>query len=240
LGSRVEAKRRFASTVGHNHGKSQRAQNDVSQELKMKNKPIGFTVFLFVLLFTALAACSSTPKAAPVETPRPPATSTPAASVTPAVVKTPTLETFSDPFSYCASVGTIDKPDTRYSGLKTSDVIVKGYLKAAGLDVNADYPSAFKDMTIWRCMDKKVYACNFGANLPCDSKANTDKNPTQAMADFCKENQNSDFIPMVVTGHETIYSWHCVKDTPALLDQISRVDASGYIENIWYPITPVP
>ena len=89
-------------------------------------------------------------------------------------------------------------------------------------------------------MEHKVYACNFGANLPCDSKANTDKNPTPGMADFCKENQYADFIPMAVTGHTTIYSWHCVKDTPTLLDQIERVDAAGYLSGIWYAISPTP
>jgi hypothetical protein len=93
-------------------------------------------------------------------------------------------------------------------------------------------------MTIWRCMGGKVYACNFGANLPCDSKANTDKTPTQAMADFCKQTPDADFIPMYITGHETIYSWHCVKDQPALLEQISQVDDAGYIANIWYEVNP--
>jgi hypothetical protein len=94
----------------------------------------------------------------------------------------------------------------------------------------------FRKMTIWRCMDGRVYACNFGANLPCDAKANTDKTPTPEMADFCKANPEVDFIPMYVTGHNTIYSWRCVKGAPELLDQIAQVDAAGYLANIWYPI----
>ena len=87
-------------------------------------------------------------------------------------------------------------------------------------------------------MDGQVYACNFGANLPCSSKANTDKTPSPAMEDYCKANPDSEFIPMSVTGHSTIYSWHCVKDTPELLDQIAKVDAAGYLAQIWYPIAP--
>ena len=151
-----------------------------------------------------------------------------------------TENSVADPFAYCAAVGSIDKPDARYSGPKITDAIIKGYLKAAGLDPNTPFSDQFRKMTIWRCMDQKVYACNFGANLPCDSKANTDKTPTQAMADFCKDNLNADFIPMYVTGHTTIYSWHCVKDTPALLDQIEKVDAAGYLSEIWYAISPAP
>ena len=44
-------------------------------------------------------------------------------------------------------------------------------------------------------MNKSVYVCNFGANLPCDSKADTDKNPTQPMQDFCKANPTADIDP---------------------------------------------
>jgi len=167
-------------------------------------------------------------------------TGSPATSAPPATLAVPTAAAFTDPFAYCAAVGTIDQPDARYTGPKTNDAIVKGYLKAAGLDVNGSYPDAFKQMTIWRCMDKQVYACNFGANLPCDSKADTNRAPTQGMADFCKENPGSDFIPMSVTGHATIYSWHCVKDTPELLDQIDKADAAGYLTRIWYPIQATP
>jgi len=193
----------------------------------MNNRLIYHAAAGLLLIVVALSACAPAAKAAPV-TPTPP----PAA--------TATAEAFSDPFAYCAAVGTTDKPDARYTGPKTSDTIFKGYLKAAGLDVNGNYPDAFKQMTIWRCMNGQVYACNFGANLPCDSKANTDKTPTQAMADFCKQNPDSDFIPMVVTGHDTIYSWHCAKGAPEVLEQIDQVDAAGYLTRIWYPIQAAP
>jgi hypothetical protein len=148
----------------------------------------------------------------------------------------PVIQTFADPFAYCASIGRIDQPDARYTGPKITDEIVKGYLQAAGIEENAEYSDIYKQMTTWRCMDSKVYACNFGANLPCDSKANTDKNPTQAMAEFCQSNPGADFIPMSVTGHDIIYSFHCVKDKPELLEQIAQVDAAGFLANIWYAI----
>jgi len=149
-----------------------------------------------------------------------------------------TQATYSDPYAYCAAVGQIDTPDARYTGPQMNDSLFKDYLKAAGLDASTDYPDAFKQMTIWRCMDNKVYACNFGANIPCNSKADTDKTPTQAMNDYCTQNPDSDFIPMSVTGHSVIYSWHCNKNTPEILDQTDTVDAAGYQTSFWTALTP--
>jgi hypothetical protein len=154
----------------------------------------------------------------------------------PVVDPSQTAAAFTDPFAYCAAVGTVDKPDTRYTGEKAPDAVIQGYLKSAGLTGTTEPMDLLKHTTNWRCMDHKVYACNFGANLPCDSKANTSKTPTQGMVDFCKENQNVDFIPMSVTGHETVYSWRCAKGAPELGDQIGKVDAAGYLEQIWYPL----
>lgn len=146
-------------------------------------------------------------------------------------------ETFTDPFAYCAAVGTIDAPDARFTGDKVPDVIVQGYKKAAGLENSTEPSDQFTKSTIWRCMDQKVYACNFGANLPCDSKADTNKEPTQAMTDFCKANQNADSIPMSVTGHATIFSWHCAGDAPEVLKQMDEADAQGFVKSIWYALS---
>lgn len=147
-------------------------------------------------------------------------------------------KTFSDPFAYCAAVAQIDAPDARFTGPKMSDALFKDYLVAAKLDPTANYPDQFKQMTIWRCMNSQVYACNFGANIPCDSKANTDKNPTQAIIDFCKQNQDMDFVPMAVTGHNVIYSWRCVKGAPQIGEQLDTVDAAGYQSSFWVELEP--
>lgn len=156
--------------------------------------------------------------------------------VNPAVTMTlsPTQEGYNDPFAYCAAIGTIDTPDARYTGLQINDEIIDGYKTAAGLGSSTEPMEMFKKTTIWRCMNNRVYACNFGANLPCSSKANTDRTPSPAIKDYCKTNPDSDFIPMSVTGHETIYSWHCAKDAPEVLDRIEKVDVAGYLANIWY------
>lgn len=151
-----------------------------------------------------------------------------------------TSKTFTDPFAYCAAVRDIDKPDARYAGEPVPDAIVNGFKQAAGLSASTEALDVLKKTTIWRCMDGKAYACNFGANLPCDSRADTNQTPTAEMKDYCAANPGSDFIPMSVTGHATIYSWHCINDSPQMLEQIAHVDAAGYLASIWYEIRPLP
>jgi hypothetical protein len=198
----------------------------------MNNKAIAPIVTLLILLTLVLTACSTAASAVSTETP-------PSISLETSVPTEITMqETFSDPFAYCSAVGQIDAPDARYTGPRMSDELFKDYLISAGLDPNTDYPDIFKQMTIWRCMDKKIYACNFGANIPCDSKANTDKTPTQAMVDYCKQFPADDFIPMSVTGHNVIYSWHCVQGMPEILEQIDTVDVAGYQSRFWQMVKP--
>ncbi len=189
-----------------------------------KNHPVFLWIFIAGwMLF--LSACA--PQKAAMQPTSPSATDTPS-------------ETFDDPFTYCAAVGSIDAPDARYAGEAVPDVIIEGFKKVAGVEGSTEPMEQFKKSTIWRCMGGKLMACNFGANLPCDSKANIDQTPSQAMQDYCAENTNSEFIPMSVTGHDTIYSWQCVEGSPKLLDQVAEVDAAGYLANIWYEITPAP
>ena len=190
----------------------------------MKNKIFGFEWFLLVLVSIAISGCSSQVGTA-VQTP-----------TNPVATQAPTSAAYADPFSYCAAVGTIDTPDARYTGAAVPEEVINGFKKAADLEDSTEPMDMLQKTTIWRCMANKVYACNYGANLPCSSKADTDKTPTQAMTDYCKANPDSDSIPMSVTGHATIYSWKCAKDTPELLEQVENVDAAGYVQQIWYAI----
>ncbi len=143
-------------------------------------------------------------------------------------------KTYDDPFAYCAAVGTLDTPDARYTGAAVPDAIINGYLLAAGLTGSTEPLDVLRQTTTWRCMDGSVMACNYGANLPCDAKANTDSTPTQAMNDYCAQNPGSDFIPMSVTGHETIYNWSCDGGTALAGEAIAQPDAAGFLVNIWY------
>jgi hypothetical protein len=207
------------------------------------------TPLLLILLVAGLIACSLTSPAAP-KTATPPPENTRAPSAAPqsatftAAPNPPTstlapspTTSYTDPFAYCDAVGTLDAPDSRYSGPPMPDVLVQGLKKASG--ASADAPDEmFITSGYWRCMDGKVYACTVGANLPCASKANTGKTPTQAETGYCQANPDSDFIPAYVTGHDTIYAWRCKQDQPEIDQQVFHVDKQGFIAEIWYEIPP--
>lgn len=182
----------------------------------MKRSPL-FQFTILLLIAANIVSCSTTVIVA-----------TPAATQ---------QSTFTDPFAYCTAVGTVDTPDARYTGPKMPDAVVKSLMKAAGAPASVPL-SVFVNNSFWRCMNGKVYACTVGANLPCESKANTSKTPNEGMTSFCQANPNSDFIPAVDTGHDTVYEWRCTNGTPEVVKQIFKVDARGFISDIWYPINP--
>ena len=82
-------------------------------------------------------------------------------------------KTYSDPVSYCKAVGTIDKPDARYTGPKLPAWMAKQ------LNMQPDQGKLME----WRCAGGAVLACQYGANIPCDSKAVTSQKPTQPIVD---------------------------------------------------------
>jgi len=146
-------------------------------------------------------------------------------------------ETFDDPFAYCRAVGTLDAPDARWKGAAVPAAIARGLQKAFG--VAASEPLApFERGTSWRCMDGAVWACNVGANLPCTAKPDADPKPTEGMRTWCAENPGSDFIPMYVTGHATLYSWSCDDTEPHRGSRTAELDARGYVASIWHRIQP--
>jgi hypothetical protein len=136
-------------------------------------------------------------------------------------------QTFTDPVPYCKAVGTINKPDARYTGPKLPDWM------AEKLNLK---PSQGKMME-WRCANGEVLACLYGANIPCASKANTSRKPTQAIIDYCRQNPDSQFVPMVVTGHESTVSWACHGPRPAMISS-AEVDAQGYATTYWQKVSP--
>jgi hypothetical protein len=136
-------------------------------------------------------------------------------------------ESYTDPVAYCRAVRTIDRPDARYSGPKLPAWM------AAKLHLD---PSQGKLME-WRCAQGAVLACLYGANIPCDAKADTSRRPTPAITGFCRDNPNATFVPMVVTGHESVVSWAC-KDGEALATRVGAVDAEGYARAYWRRVAP--
>jgi Tol biopolymer transport system component len=179
-----------------------------------------------LLVSIVLVGCGATPAPATIATPT--VTSAPAAATIPA--------SYTDPFAYCAAVGTVDTPGSDYVGPKVPRSVARGLQLA----LNApDTPiEVLENGSFWRCMDGSVYACFVGANLPCEAQANTDRTPTQEEIDYCQQSPNSDFIPAVVTGRETVYEWRCVDGAPDIVKQQSQPDAQGFFSDIWYQVSP--
>lgn len=143
---------------------------------------------------------------------------------------------YDDPFTYCAAVGTIDAPDERYNGAAMPDSVIQEMIRQE--IVTADAPAEFQTSAVWRCMDDQVWVCHFGANLPCQEKADESQVPTAAMEEFCKSDPAAEFIPAAVTGRATVYEWKCNEGKPEVGEQLMQVDPQGYLSNFWYELTP--
>lgn len=88
--------------------------------------------------------------------------------------------------------------------------------------------------TVIRCMGGRIWACNYGANLPCGKAATADTLP--AGDDWCRQYPDSDFIPAYITGHDSIWRWRCVKGAPTPIGPPAEVDAQGYLARYWKPL----
>ncbi|HWA81593.1 MAG TPA: hypothetical protein VG848_14950 [Acetobacteraceae bacterium] len=97
-------------------------------------------------------------------------------------------------------------------------------------------PSEVRRSTYYRCMSGHVFVCNLGANLPC-GKADTSRDLSGA-DEWCAQNQNSDFIPMYVTGHDTIYRWRCAGPKAVIIGTVFRVDPRGFVAEMWKQADP--
>lgn len=91
--------------------------------------------------------------------------------------------------------------------------------------------SVVQRMTVYRCMGAAVLVCTAGANLPC-GKANLDRSLASA-SQYCRDNPDAPFIPMVVTGHDTIYRWRCRGTKQVAGEPVEPVDARGFQARLW-------
>ncbi|MEO1016429.1 MAG: hypothetical protein AAFY56_01870 [Pseudomonadota bacterium] len=146
-------------------------------------------------------------------------------------------QTFVDPFAYCDAKITVEAPGAEWQGPAVPETILRGLRQRAQLgDAMPDQQLA--QQTHWRCMQRQVYACFVGANLPCMEKGDADRTPTTAMNDFCKEHPGIDFIPAATTGRATIYQWQCNGQEAQATGKLYNVDPAGFIREFWYPISP--
>ncbi len=136
-------------------------------------------------------------------------------------------EGYRSPVDYCRAVGTIDKPDARYIGPKLPNWMAKKLHLTPGR----------ADQMEWRCANGTVLACVYGANIPCNAKADTKSTPTAAIIDYFRQNPDATFIPAVVTGHETNVSWACRSGQPYVSGS-ADLDAQGYVKSYWHVVAP--
>ena len=132
-----------------------------------------------------------------------------------------------DTAAHCAKVGDDDAVKT------VSAALVVPARKLFGL--NSEMSDALvRKSTSFRCMNRNVWLCNYGANLVC-GKANASLVSAGA-TEFCKRHPNADGVPMAATGHDTIYDWKCVAGVASISKQIETVDARGFIAENWKPL----
>ena len=99
------------------------------------------------------------------------------------------------------------------------DLLVPAAVRLFGLE--AMPAEQVRRSTLYRCAEGRVLVCNLGANLPC-GKANTRAAICRQADAWCAENAGSDFIPMYVTGHDTIYRWRCDGTKAAMIGRAAR------------------
>ncbi len=149
----------------------------------------------------------------------------------------PSGGTYTDPFSYCASVGTVDVPGPPYEGPPVPDNLVKAVRKTFGISPMAT-EEWVRGKIKWRCMDGRVWVCFGGANIPCMVKADTSQVPSPAMVAFCRVHPQAITIPASVRGRATVYEWRCEDGQPQIVRQIYTPDGRGFISQFWRPLPP--
>lgn len=142
---------------------------------------------------------------------------------------------FADPFDYCAAVGTLDAPDSRWAGSATPDVVTEFFMREFDLGEDWRNPRFY----VWRCFQDEVWGCFLGVNIFC-LQAYTSREPRPSIVEFCQQNPGLG-APFVATGHDNIYIWTCEGTTPVIKDQIYHEDPRGFISENWYAVPgPVP
>lgn len=92
-------------------------------------------------------------------------------------------------------------------------------------------PAEIVETGAMRCAEGHLLACLIGANLNC-GKADT-RTRNAGASRWCRDHPNSDFVPLVATGHDTIYSWRCDGSHAVIERQVENVDRQGFVTENW-------
>lgn len=199
-----------------------------------------------VLAFAMLVACgtASAPRSATVPSAGTVAVPS-AASVTvaPTAVISPTAAiagsataepiTFTDPFGYCAAIGTADAPDDLWSGVRVPAPIID--------PVRANYGAAAKvDETnvLWRCMAGRVMRCFSWGTHYCGIQDESTNAPPRVV-EYCRRQPDTDNAGGRATmGYATVYWWACRGGAPVISYRRITTDERGFDVNEWVQVTP--
>jgi hypothetical protein len=134
------------------------------------------------------------------------------------------------PAAQCARVGTDDAVRSLPPSL----------LPAARAAFGETLPDEILERAVvWRCAEGRVLVCFAGANLPCD-KADT-RTEIPAADAWCRSHPGAGPVPMVVTGHASVWRWRCNGAGAAARDGAAwHVDPQGFVAGLWRPLDRSP
>ncbi len=113
--------------------------------------------------------------------------------------------------------------------MKVPDDLLPAVAKAFQLDV-----ATARDASYVRCVGPKVMGCYVGANLVCD-KADT-RRMLPGATEWCHQHPGDKIVPMVATGHATIYDWTCQGSRAVAGKAVMKIDRQGYLAVNWKEI----
>ena len=157
----------------------------------------------------------------------------PAYAVVALVLGPATTEGFAaDPISaaYCAKVGDEDTLHPPPADLSSALKQAFAHLQGGGAPDDA-YLQANAQT---RCMDGKLLVCFVGANLSC-GKINATRDNPGATA-WCREHPGDKIIPLVATGHDTLYSYECDGANARVTKTNWVLDRRGFAAKLWTPL----
>jgi hypothetical protein len=143
-----------------------------------------------------------------------------------------------DPPAYCRVYPTIDHPDSHYAGNLVPEWMMAAFFKPQEIAAFRDGKKPFYGIN-WRCVQGEVFACA-NAQTPTCMKAGTNRTPSEAMRDFCKDGQHDGQpVPRVVTGTARMlaYDWVCRGREPAIAKE-TPLDPQGFVAADWKRVAP--
>ena len=85
--------------------------------------------------------------------------------------------------------------------------------------------------TVFRCANRRVLLCTFGANLPC-AKANSDRDLPGAET-WCRDHPIADFVPEFAFPRGNILQLGLCRPQAQGPRPIEKIDPGGFVARYW-------